>query len=111
MSSAFDGRPVSTPQELAAISERECARFHGRNLRQPGSGKRVHVVELRHWEGVRMPVPACGQPIDPLRWAGRNHAVAESVTCKRCLARDEKEISTLVTVDYHQLALDLELDS
>lgn len=97
---------------LRALSERECARFRNRNFRQPGRQRRVHVVEFREWiGGLKLPMPACHQPIDSLALVGRSEAVRAPVDCVRCLAYDEGHPTLLTVVDGGgQLALDLDED-
>jgi hypothetical protein len=107
--SAIERRHDPTSLVLRALSERECARFRNRNLRQPGRRRRVHAVELRDWiGGLKMPVPACHQPIDPTTLAGRSEAVTAPVDCERCLASDENPFTPLVALDGGQLTLELQ---
>ncbi|KHF42166.1 hypothetical protein [Saccharomonospora viridis] len=107
----IEHRRDPTSLALRAISERECARFRNRNLRQPGKGRRVHAVELREWiGGLKMPTPACHQPVDPVSLAGGSEAVTQRVDCERCLARDPNPFTPLTVIDGGQLTLDFDTD-
>lgn len=93
---------------LKRMSERECARFRNRNLRQRGAHRRVHEVELRDWVGgLKLPAPACHQPLDGFALAGKSEAVAEPVDCTKCLSRNPDPFAPLTVIDGGQLALDL----
>lgn len=90
------------------MSEQECARFRNRNLRQPGNKRRVHEVELRDWVGgLKLPSPACHQPLDGFVLAGKSEAVTEPVDCAKCLARNPDPFTPLTVIDGGQLTLDL----
>lgn len=94
-----------------AISESECARFRNRNLRQPGRGRRVHAVELREWTaGLKIPIPACHQSVDPVKLVRDSRAVRQPVDCKRCLARGPNPRTPLTVIDGGQLTLDFDAD-
>lgn len=84
---------------LQALSDRECARFRNRNLRQPERRRRVHAVEYRDWLGVPMPTPACNQALNPLALAGITKAVTEPVNCERCLAIRGTAVTPLAAID------------
>lgn len=91
------------------MSERECARFRNRNLRQPGRGRRVHAVELRDWiGGLQLPAPACHQPVATLALAGDSEAVTAPVDCARCLAGTPEPFPPLRVVEGGQLTLELQ---
>lgn len=93
---------------LKHMSERECARFRNRNLRQPGAQRRVHEVELRDWVGgLKLPGPACHQPLDAFALAGSSEAVTAPVDCAKCLSRNPDPFTPLTVVDGGQLTLDL----
>ncbi|MCI2421553.1 hypothetical protein MOQ72_29370 [Saccharopolyspora sp. K220] len=105
---AIERRTDATSLALRAMSERECARFRNRNLRQPGPNRRVHAVELRDWiGGLKLPVPACHQPLATLALAGDSEAVTAPVDCARCLAGNPDPFTPLFAIDGGQLALDL----
>ncbi|RRO14710.1 hypothetical protein EIL87_18355 [Saccharopolyspora rhizosphaerae] len=106
---AIERRSDPTSLLLKHMSERECARFRNRNLRQPGARRRVHAVELRNWiGGLKLPSPACHQPLDALALAGRSEAVTALVDCAKCLSRNPDPFAPLTVVDGGQLALKLE---
>lgn len=107
--SAIERLTDPTSLALRGLSERECARFRNRNLRQPGRGRRVHRVELRDWlGGLKLPVPACHQPLATLALAGDSAAVTSPVDCARCLAGNPDPFTPLVALDGGQLPLALE---
>ena len=59
---AIERRQDPTSLLLKRMSEQECARFRNRNLRQPGTDRRVHEVELRDWVGgLKLPAPAISE--------------------------------------------------
>lgn len=106
--SAIEGRQDPTSVLLKRMSERECARFRNRNLRQPGTGRRVHEVELRDWVGgLKLPAPACHQPLDAFALAGNSEPVTAPVDCARCLSRNPDPFTPLTAVDGGQLSLEL----
>ena len=99
-----------TPLPPRAISEYECDRFRKRNLCQPGRGLRVHDVEFREWNGgLKMPTPACRQPVDPVKLVWSGQAVSQPVDCKRCLALDPNPRVPLIAIDGGQLPLDFDV--
>ncbi|MEV5535230.1 hypothetical protein SAMN05216215_104266 [Saccharopolyspora shandongensis] len=109
---AIERRRDPTSLLLKGLSERECARFRNRNLRQPGHGRRVHAVELRDWiGGLKLPVPACHQPLATLALAGDSEAVTAAVDCARCLAGNPDPFTPLTVIDGGQLTLDLRPDA
>lgn len=106
--SAIERHTDPTSLVLRGLSQRECARFRNRNLRQPGRGRVVHAVELRDWiAGLQLPAPACHQPVASLALSGEAHAVTDEVTCGKCRARVQR-MAPLVALDGGQLALDLD---
>lgn len=107
--SAIEDRNDPTSVLLRTLSEQECARFRNRNLRQPGRDRRVHAVELRPWiGGLKLPAPACHQPVATLALAGESLAVTAPVDCARCLADNPDPFAPLVALDGGQLPLPLE---
>lgn len=108
MVTAIERRQDPTSLLLKRMSERECARFRNRNLRQPGTDRRVHEVELRDWiGGLKLPAPACHQPLDGSGLAGRHEPVTSPVDCAKCLSRNPDPFTPLTVVDGGQLTLDL----
>ncbi|MCX2732386.1 hypothetical protein OOZ19_19275 [Saccharopolyspora sp. NFXS83] len=106
--SAIEHGTDPTSVALRGLSERECARFRNRNLRQPGRRRRVHRVELQDWVGgLKLPGPACHQPLDTPAVAGDSEAVTAPVDCARCLAGGQDPFTPLVALDGGQLALGL----
>lgn len=109
MTSASPQHTDPTSVMLHALSERECARFRNRNLRQPGRGRVVHAVELRNWiADLRLPFPACHQPVATFALTGDAHAVTDEVTCSKCRTQSDRRRSPLIALDGGQLALDLD---
>ncbi len=107
--SAIERRTDPTSLLLRALSERECARFRNRNLRQPGPRRAVHAVELREWiADLQLPAPACHQPVASFALSGEAHAVADEVTCAKCRTLAGQRMAPLVALDGGQLALNLD---
>ena len=107
--SAIERRRDPLSLWLRRMSETECARFRNRNLRQRGRKRRVHAVELRDWRGgLKLPTPACRQPVGSLALTGGSEAVTAPVDCARCLALDPNPVAPLYAIDGGQLPLDLE---
>ena len=111
MSSAIEQRTDPTSLILRALSDRECARFRDRNLRQRGRNRVVHAVAYREWiGGLHLPAPACHQPVASFALSGEAYAVAEKVTCAKCrTATGGGRAAPFGLVDsVGQLALDLD---
>ncbi|GAB2683085.1 hypothetical protein GCM10027271_51150 [Saccharopolyspora gloriosae] len=107
--SAIERLTDPTSLALRGLSEHECGRFRNRNLRQPGRERRVHRVEFQDWiGGLKLPGPACHQPLDTPAVAGHAEAVTSPVDCARCLAGDQDAFTPLVALDGGQLTLGLE---
>ncbi len=107
--SAIERHTDPTSLVLRGLSERECARFRNRNLRQPGRKRVVHLVELRDWiAGLQLPAPACHQPVASFALSGEAYAVLDEVTCGKCRALGRHRTAPLIALDGGQLTFDLD---
>ena len=85
MTVPLERRADPTSRALVSLAEREQRRFRNRNCRTR-RGSVVHAVAWVPWVGdLLLPLPACRQPIGSLAVTGDLWAVAEEVTCRRCL--------------------------